>query len=341
LHSYHPVIQIPIDSKWNKEESLSISQYLDKYRDEYSRFYRLLAEGRLLNTLYAYNPYGDDYTLLLPTNEAIEDFIQQHPGYDNFEELLSDTGFVKKFTRYHTISRKMHTDEFPDGALTDTTLTGDRLVTGFYTEGNNQLIKVNNSAHILKSNQKMSNGYVHVISRVLQKPEISGYDWLQQQDGYSILAEAVRLSGIRNRLWWKKYTILAEHDSVYHRNGIHNIEELKTRIATPGMSLSNVNNAFYLFASYHFVGGEYYLNDFNWGNRKYQTMAGKLLPIHIGVEVKINQGVDTYGYKISSNGESIIIDYIRPVWEKSNIMTLTGAIHSISDVMSYQPFPKK
>src|SRR5690606_3605341 len=104
----------PYDSPWNKEETLSISQYLDKNRDEYSKFYRLLTEGKMLNTLYAYNPYGDDYTLLLPTNEAVDGFIQHHQGYADFEELLSDTGFVKKFTRYHTISRKMHTDEFPD-----------------------------------------------------------------------------------------------------------------------------------------------------------------------------------------------------------------------------------
>jgi uncharacterized surface protein with fasciclin (FAS1) repeats len=331
----------PIDSKWNKEESLSISQFLDKNRDEYSKFYRLLAEGKMLNTLYAYNPYGDDYTLLLPTNEAVDDFIRQHQDYESFEELLSDTGFVKKFTRYHTISRKMHTDEFPDGALTDTTLTGDRLVTSFQTEGNNQLIKVNNSARIIRSNQKMTNGFIHILSGVLQKTEISGYDWLQQQDEYTILAEAVRLAGIRNRLWWNKYTILAEPDSVYHRCGIHNIEDLKKRIATPGMSLSNVNNAFYLFTSYHFVGGEYYLNDFSWGNRKYQTLANKLLPVNSGVEVKINQGIDNYGYKVSNNGEPQVINYIRPVWENSNVMTSTGAVHSITDILHYVPFPRQ
>jgi uncharacterized surface protein with fasciclin (FAS1) repeats len=331
----------PYESKWIKEESYSISQYVEKHREEYSKFYRLMAEAKMLNTLYAYNPYGDDYTLFLPTNEAIEKFIQQNKDYNSFEELLSDTGFIKKITRYHTINSKLHTDEFPDGALIPTTLTGDRLVTGFYTEGNNQLIKVNNFARIIKPNQKMTNGFIHVISEVLQKTEISGYNWLQQQEGFSILAEAIRLSGIRTRLWWQKYTILAEHDSIYHRNGIRNIEDLKSRIATPGMSLSNVNNTFYLFTSYHFVGGEYYLNDFSWGNRKYQTLANKLLPINIGVEVKINQGIDTYGYKVSGNGDPVVIDYIRPVWENSNIMTITGAIHSISDLMHYEPFPRK
>ena len=331
----------PYGSNWYKEDSYSISQYLDKNRDEYSKFYKILHEGKMLNTLYAYNPYGDDYTLFLPTNEAVDQFIQQNQLYGNFEELIKDTGFIKILTRYHTVNKKLHTDEFPDGALTDTTLTGDRLVTGFYTNDNNQLIKVNNSVSIVKSNQKMTNGFIHVISGVLQKTEVSGYDWLQQQEGYSILAEAVRLSGIRSRLWWTKYTILAEHDSIYSRYGIHNIEDLKARIATPGMSLSNRNNSFHLFAAYHFVGGEYYLNDFTWGNRKYTTLANKYLPIDVGLDIKINQGIDNYGYKISYTGDSTIIDYVRLLWDNCNLMTSTGAIHSISDVMFYEPFPKK
>lgn len=331
----------PYGSNWNKENSLSISQYLEKNRDEYSKFHKILKEGKMLNTLYAYNPYGDDYTLFLPTNEAIDHFIQQNQSYGNFEELIKDTGFIKKLTRYHTVNRKMNTDEFPDGALIDTTLTGDRLVTSFFADGDNQLIKVNNSASIIKSNLNMTNGYVHVISEVLQKTEISGYDWLQQQDDYSILAEAVRLSGIRSRLWWTKYTIFAEHDSIYRRYGIHNVADLIARVATPGMSLSNRNNTFHLFTAYHFVGGEYFLNDFNWGNRKYTTLANISLPVDVGIEIKINQGVDTYGYKVSGTGDSTLIDYIRPVWENCNIMTTTGAIHSVTDLMFYEPFPGK
>jgi len=331
----------PHESNWIDDDSLSISQYLEKNQEEYSKFYKLMAEGKMLNTLYAYNPYGNDYTLFLPTDEAIDLFIQNNQEYENFEELLKDTGFIKVLTRYHTVNRNIHTDEFPDGSLQDKTLTGDRLVTGFYTEGNKQLIKVNNSAPIIKSNLKMTNGYIHVISGVLQKTEISGYDWLQQQDDYSILAEAVRLSGVKSRLWWQKYTILAEHDSIYRRNGIHSVEDLIARIATPGMQLSNRNNTFHLFAAYHFVGGEYYLNDFNWGTDDYTTLTtGKSVVIEVGVDIKINPGIDTYS-TVSNTGESKLINYIRPVWENCNMMTNTGAIHSISDLLFYEPFPKK
>lgn len=331
----------PFESKWVEEESLSISQYVEKNRDEYSKFYRLMMEGKMLTTLYAYNPYGNDYTLFLPTNEALDMFIQQNQKYSKFEELVSDTSFIKIFTRYHTLNSKMHTDQFPDGAILDTTLTGDRLVTGFFTKDNNQLIKVNNSAHIVKANLKMVNGYVHVISGVLQKAEISGYDWLQQQDGYSILAEAVRLSGIRTRLWWDKYTILAEHDSIYHRHGIRNVDDLIARIATPGMPLTNVANPFHLFTAYHFLRGEFYLNDFFWGNRKYTTLSGYPMAVNVGMEIKINQGADIYGYQVSNSGDTTLIDYIRPYWENCNVMSRTGAIHSISDLLSYKPFPKK
>jgi len=325
---------------WMNEDNMSISQYLEQNQEEYSKFTRLLEEGKLISTLYAYNPYGIDYTLFLPTNDAIDKYISQNPKYTSFEELLKDTGFVKTLTRYHTVNRKLHTDEFPDGALEDMTLTGDRLITGFYAEGNNQLIKINNVAPIIKSNLKMTNGYIHVISEVLEQVKITGYDWLQQQKDYTILAQAVKLSGIQSRLWWKEYTIFAEHDSVYHQSGIYNVNDLVKRIATPGLAVSDRNNAFYLFTAYHFVGGDYYMNDFNWGYAKYTTLAtGKPISVNVGVNVQINEGIDTYGYRVSDSGDTTLIDFISPIWVKSNIMTSTGPVHSISDILFYESFP--
>jgi uncharacterized surface protein with fasciclin (FAS1) repeats len=325
---------------WMNEDNMSISQYLDKNQNEYSKFYRLLKEGKMLSTLYAYNPYGEDYTLFVPTDDAIDQFISKNNDYKSFEELLADTSFIKVLTRYHTINRKLNTDEFPDGALNDLTLTGERLVTGFYADGNNQLIKVNNTAPITVSNLKMTNGYIHVISAVLEKPELSGYDWLQQQAGYSILAQAVKLANVKSRLWWKKYTIFAEHDSIYRRRGINTVDDLVKRIATPGLPISDKNNDFFIFAAYHFMGDEYYLNDLTWGSKKYVTLSGKYIPISVGTEIRINDGIDTYRYSISSSGDTTLIDYILPFWKYSNTMTLTGPAHSISDVMHYEPLPK-
>jgi uncharacterized surface protein with fasciclin (FAS1) repeats len=328
------------ESKWLGQENLTIGQYLEANQKEYSKFYRLLAKGKMLSPLYAYNPHGEGYTLFLPTDSAINSFIKQNSKYGAFEEMLTDTGFLYTLTRYHTLNRKVHTDEFPDGALNDKTLSGDRLIMGFSTDGNNRLIKVNNTASIIKSNHEMTNGYVHIISDVLHKAEIRGYDWLQQQAGYSILAQAMELSGIPGKLKWTKYTLLAENDTVFRRIGIHKIEDLINRIATPGVPLSGSNNPFYLFAAYHILNGEFYLNDFYWGEYKYTTLANKLIPIDVGQEIRLNPGVDIFGTSILATGDTTLIDYILPVWNASNLLTQTGPVHSISRVLFYEPFPK-
>lgn len=329
----------PILPNWNDENLFTIGQYLDKNQNEYSKFYRILVEGKMLPTLYAYNPYGDDYTLFLPTDEAIDHFIQQNQKYGNLEELVKDTSFTKMLTRYHTLNRKTHTNEFPDGAFFDRTLTGERLVTSFSAIGDNQLIKINNVAPIIKPNLKMNNGYIHVISEVLQPVVISGYDWLQQQNDYSILAKAMELSGIKKKLTWNKYTLFAEPDSIYHRYGINNVEDLISRIATPGVALTATSNPFYQFTAYHILNGDYFLNDFYWGSKDYRTFIGVLITINVGMEFKINTGVDTYGTTISESGQVTVIDYIRPIPKGYNILTHNGPVHSISDLLYFKPFP--
>ena len=329
----------PYGSNWD-ENIQTIGEYLKtNNKEENSKFYRLLIEGKMLSSLSAYNPYGEGYTLFLPTDEAVDRFIQQSPNYENFEELLQDTSFIYMLTRYHTINKRVHTNEFPDGALTDRTLTGDRLTTGFYTEKDNLLIKVNNVAPIVKSNLEMTNGYVHVISEVLQQVEISGYDWLQAQDDYSILAQAMELAQIKGKLWFDKYTIFAEPDSVYYKNGIMDIEDLINRVSTPGVPYWLRTNSFYIFVGYHILGEEFYLNDFYWGNKDYWTLGYLQLGIDVGQEIQINSGVEDFGIKISEAGDTTIIDYVSPVWEHSNIMTSTGPIHSISNILSFESFP--
>ncbi len=330
----------PYGTQWFDEEALTIYQYLQANQTEYSKFCKLLEKGKLLGTLGAYNPYEDGYTLFVPTDEAIDKFIEQNGKYENFDELLQDTSFIYTLTRYHTLNKKLHTDKFPDGALYDRTLTGNRLVTGVYTntEGDIALIKINNSAPVIKSNIDLTNGYIHVISEVLQKVEISGYDWLQQHDEYTILAQAMEYCRIRQKMWMDKYTILAEHDSIYSRNGILNLEDLLNRIA-PGASTSGKTNALFKFSAYHIMSGELYLNDLNWGSKGYWTMDNKPVTINVGLDIKINPGVVNYGNEISESGDTIVIDYISPVWEDSNILTGTGPVHSISNLLLSEPLP--
>lgn len=330
----------PYGSNWVDEENISIYQFLENHRNEYSKFYVLLDKGQMLKALSAYNPYGNGYTLFVPTNEAIDNYIGQSSKYSTFDELIKDTAFVKTLTRYHTVKRMVHTDEFPEGALLDSTLTGDRLAIGFSMEGDDQRISVNHIAPIIESNLKMSNGYINIISGVLQRSEISGYEWIQQNEGYTILAEAMKLTGMKNRLWWSKYTILAEHDSIYNRMGIYNVSDLIKRIGTPGLAYPSRSNNFYQFTAYHFLGGELFMNDFSWGNKKYVTLSNYQINIDTGLEIKISPGIDFYRTSNPETGEIDTINYIRPIWRDCNLVTSTGPIHSITDVLYFEPFPK-
>ena len=60
------------------EDVLSISAFLEKNKQEYSRFWEVLQFSDLYHTLNAYNPNGEGFTLFLPTDDAFDRYIQQN-----------------------------------------------------------------------------------------------------------------------------------------------------------------------------------------------------------------------------------------------------------------------
>ena len=328
------------DSNWVEEEEMrTIGTYLDQHQQEYEKFYAILEQEGLLSTLYGYNPYGEGYTLFLPTDGAIDRFVGQE-DYRDFGDLLLDTAFLHTLTRYHTVNKKLHTNEFPYGALTDPTLTGDRLTIGFYTVGDNPLFKVNNNAPITESNLDMTNGYIHVVSEVLRKPELSGVEWLRQDDRFSILAGAMELSGISDGLWFSQYTILAEQDSIYRKYGINTVEDLVDRLEMQEIPDQDPEDALYQFVAYHILYRDLYLNDFELGTFDYWTMGNESVTIEVGLDIRINPGMQVYRMDVSESGDTTIIDYIDLVLEDCNIMTRTGPVHSLTELLVSEPLPE-
>ena len=56
-------------------DQLSMYNYILNNQEEYSVFLSIIKVGGLDKTLSAYNPYGNGYTLFLPSNKAIDNFI--------------------------------------------------------------------------------------------------------------------------------------------------------------------------------------------------------------------------------------------------------------------------
>jgi uncharacterized surface protein with fasciclin (FAS1) repeats len=327
------------------EDLVTIADYIENNKDTYSSYHRIMMEGNLFDPLSSYNPFGRGFTLFLPTDEAFERYIRNNDKYSSLDELIDDRSFTALLGRYHLVHIDLKTNEFPYGALPDTTATGDLLTIGFSSDLDSTVYKVNNVAPVVEGNLEMVNGYIHVISEVLEPVNYSGFQWLEDNAGYSILAGALDITGLKDtlgiyrtgssgQLVKNRYTLLVEHDSIFNRYGILNTEDLITEYGTPGMPYTSPDNALYQFAAYHILEGEYFLVDFT-ATSNYNTFANAPLRIAAGLEVSINPGVDTFRLEISESGDTTAITHISLFYQESNILTKNGAIHFISEVMEF------
>ncbi len=329
------------------ESILSISTFLEQNNEDFSRYWQVLQSTGLYHTLNAFNPLGDGYTLFLPTDEAFNRYIEKNEKYGTFEELINDTGHLYLLSRYHLVNRAFPTNEFPYGALPDSTATGDYLTIGIVTSGDSSLYTINNSAPVSIYDIETTNGYIQVIDEVLEPLSFNSYQWLANTDGYSILASAFEATGLKDTMdifrlsnsgqrIKNAYTVFAEHDSIYHRSGISSFEDLVDRVHTPGDALNDPEGGLYQFAAYHMLEGSYFLDAFE-GTSNYNSYAVYPVLIQAGLEIRLNAGVDSFRLEISGN-DTTLINYIGVYFTESNINTKNGPIHLISEVMElYQP----
>jgi len=337
----------PAQTGFFDENTLSIAAFLEENKEEYSRFWELVQATGLYHTLNAYNPLGNGFTLFLPTDEAFDRYILQNDKYSDFKSLQDDHDFARLLSRYHLVNQSLLTNEFPYGALPDTTATGDYLSIGIEVMEDTSLYKVNNTAPVIIYDIETTNGFIHVINEVLEPITFNSFEWLKNKEGYSILSQAFELSGLKDtmgifrhtpsgQLIKNGYTVLAEHDSVFQRNGIQSIDDLIDIYHTPGLDLDDPEGGLYQFAAYHMIEGRYFLDAFE-GSSNYNSYAVYPLFISAGLDIIINPGVDTFGIEISGT-DTVLINYVGLNYQESNVNTKNGPIHFITEIMElYQP----
>jgi hypothetical protein len=94
----------------------------------------------------------------------------------------------------------------------------------------------------------------------------------------------------------------------------------------------------YQVTSYHLLEGSYFLADLL-DTRNYNTYGNFPVSIESGVEIRINSGVDTFSVEISG-GDTTYITYISLFYQESNILTKTGAVHFLNNILSpFKPRP--
>ena len=152
--------------------------------------------GNLDKTLTAFNPHGDNYTLFLPTNEAFDRFISNSKKYNSFQDLLDDKDYVNELVRYHVVNMALRANDFPYGALPDTTLSGDLLSISYRIHGDTVLPIVNNNASLITYDIELINGFIHIIDEVLEPVVFNNYEWLKLYPEYSIFTMALEMTGL-------------------------------------------------------------------------------------------------------------------------------------------------
>jgi uncharacterized surface protein with fasciclin (FAS1) repeats len=327
------------------QEQMTIYDYIAENDSSFSSFMSILKKGGIDKTLSAYNPDGVGYTLFLPDNNAVNQFIEENEQFSSLDELLNNSEYVSILSRYHVVNMAINANDFPFGALPEYTLSDDILTVSFIIEPDTAYYKINNQAPVVKENIELSNGYIHIISKTLVPITFTSYQWLEQHPGYSIFKAAIDACGLKETININikdesvkahPFTMLIEHDSVYNKRNIYSFEDLANLISPDNADYTSTTNPLYNYTAYHILEETWFLDDYVGVVTNYATYSE--IPLQIngeGLDILINRGKDTFDIIINPP-DTTYIDYIGFYYDESNVLTQSGAIHFIDQVLQQQ-----
>ncbi len=334
-----------IEAGFEDMEEMTVYDYMVENEENYSSFLSILRKSGTDRTLSAYNPDGLGYTLFLPDNSAVNKFIEENDQYSSLNDLLNDLDYVTELGRYHVVNLGISSNDFPFGALPEYTLSGDFLTVSFVIEPDTSYYKINNQAPVIKPNIELSNGYIHIISRTLVPITYTSYDWLEQNQDLSIFKDLIDATGLKETIDFnlkdqtvtaRPVTLLVEPDSVYHKRHINSLNDLANMISPGRQDYTNTSNPLYNYAIYHILAESMFLNDFVDNATNYITYSE--IPLNIngkGLDIAINIGKEVFDTIIEKN-DTTIINFVGFYYDQSNIVTQSGAIHFINQILKQQ-----
>lgn len=330
----------------------NILQYIDRNENEFSKFRKLIEIGHVSDALSSYNNHigGSNFTLFLPSNEAVDKFIENEIRYGSFEELTKDSSFVRTLVLYHVLNRDILTFDFPNGALPAPTLSNDVLTINFIQTDSGEIIyKINNTAQVLEGNIIKENGIIHKIDLMLPPVAFTAYDWIQnnKSNGFSIFAELLETCGLQDtmnyfeynvfgNIYYPGYTLFAESDKLYNENGIYSLNDLILEVSPNDNDFTNKSNKLNKFARYHIMENVVFLDQFQPDN--YNTFGEFPISVdELAEDLIFNVGTQIFD-QIIEGSDTTIIDYLNLDIPNSNIPTKTGPIHQLDQILHpYRP----
>jgi uncharacterized surface protein with fasciclin (FAS1) repeats len=336
----------PVEANFEDMINMTIYDYVAENDSLFSSFQKILEVGGLDMTLAAYNPDGLDYTLFLPTNDGVDFFISENDQFSSLNELLADKAYCAALSRYHVVNMGIKSDDFPFGALPELTLSGDILTVGFIVQPDTSYFSINNQAPVILPNVEANNGWVHVISKVLTPVTHTTYGWIEQHDGFTIFKDAADLVGLDETMDLntkeegeeaRPFTLFLEHDSIFNRRGIFSVEDLAAEISPGNDDYTSTSNPLYNFVAYHMLSENWFLADFVDVSTNYTTYSDIPLNVNgLGLDILVNKGKQDFD-TIISGPDTTIINYIGFFYDDSNVLTQSGAVHLIDQILRQVP----
>ena len=92
---YSCVKDEPINPGFKGVIDYTAYDYIIENQEDFSSFIQILKKGGIDKTLSAYNPEGLGYTVFLPNNAAVQNFIDKSDQFSSLDDILNNAEFVK------------------------------------------------------------------------------------------------------------------------------------------------------------------------------------------------------------------------------------------------------
>lgn len=313
---------------WTKGSTeLVISEYVAE-TEGFSEFASILEQTNLSSLLSVRGPF----TLFLPS-DSVMNLYYDDLGRSGLADFTLEE--METLALNHMVPIAVESGDVGLGSLREFNGIGDYLVTEF--QGSD--IIVNKQSIVIDRDIIAANGVVHLVDRVIEPVERSIYQVLEEHPGYSIFAEGLERTGLKDTLNMisfpygdsearTRFTVIAIADTTFQRFGINNVDELIAQYTDAPDSITYIDNPFYRYMEYHCLGETYYLNLLEDGTALYPILSyDNNMTITVTDDYKFNWDRAT--------------DSFTGIYEElCNFPAKNGTFHTVDDLLPvFQPEP--
>ena len=327
-----------------------------------TRFYELMDRCGETSLLEVYG----HFTCFAPTNEAIETYLSEK-GLDGDSLTIEQMQKVVYNCVIRNASKEILVDEFEEGTLAEPTLSDRYLLISFGKEDNQRRIYVNGDATIVRGDNEVHNGVVHVVDRVIEPSEETLLGTMQAHGGFDIWAEAYEASGWADEMEDQYdedyvnsfntdryqvigltlavpenlklgYTIFCEPDELLEENGITDLASMENYARTYYGSedlgdYKSKNNPLNRFIAYHLLDRQMATNSF--------LYTGECTnPDYVDERTEYYETMYAYrllkikaGNRLNTRNSNLAS--VRVVETESNVEAVNGYIHTLNGMLVY------